>query len=415
MDVDSLHFAAYIGLDWADTKHDYCLQEAGSTKQEYGQIKHSPESIEDWALSLQKRFDNQPVAICLELKAGPVVHALLKYAFIVLFPVAPNSLAHYRKVFTQSGAKDDPTDAYLQLDYLLRHRDALKPLVPDRPETRILQRLVEDRRMLVEDKVRLTNRLTASLKAYYPQALDWFADLDTELFCAFICRWSTLQQAKRAKRAQLEAFFKQHNCVRDDVIQRRHEAIQTALPLTADEGVIIPNERLVIALVSQLREVLKTIQGYDQEIARRFRRHADFELFNSFPGAGPAMAPRLLAAFGSNRTRFDSAEEVSRQVGVAPVLERSGKRTWVHWRYSCPKFLRQTFVEWAGLTIRYSYWAREFYDAQRAKGKPHNVTIRALAFKWIRILFRCWKDRQPYDEATYLFALKRRRGELPAG
>lgn len=165
------HFAAHIGLDWADTKHDFCLKTTASDEFEYGLIQHTPESIDAWALALQTRFNNQPIAICLELKAGPVVYALLKYHFIVLFPVPPNALAKYREAFTQSGAKDDPSDAFLQLDYLRKHPEALKPLLPDNEETRVLQRQVEDRRMFVADKVRLTNRITAALKSCYPQAL----------------------------------------------------------------------------------------------------------------------------------------------------------------------------------------------------------------------------------------------------
>lgn len=403
------HFAAHIGLDWADRKHDYCLKSADSTDYEYGTFIHNPEAIEEWALSLQQRFHNDPVAICLELKAGPVVYALLKYNFIVLFPVPPKALAKYREAFTQSGAKDDPTDAYLQLDYLTKHPDALKPLVPDNQETRILQRLVEDRRTLVGEKVRLSNRITAALKSYYPQALQWFDDIDTQIFCDFIQQWPTLKQAKRAHKATLTKFFKAHRCVRPAVIEKRIKAIKAAMPLTEDEGVIVPFERLVRALTAQLSQVLLTIHDYDLDIARRFHQHADCEIYKSLPGAGPVFGPRLLAAFGTNRDRFATADEVNRLYGVAPVLERSGKYAWTHWRYSCPKFVRQTFVEWANQSIRYSFWAREFYDTKRALGKSHQATLRALAFKWIRIIFSCWKNRTPYDESVYLFALKKRK------
>lgn len=403
------HFVAHIGLDWSDCKHDVCLIASDSEKFEYDVINHSPESIEEWVLALQKRFNNQSIAICLELKAGPVVYALLKYDFIVLFPLPPKALAKYREAFTQGGAKDDPTDAFLQLDYLLKHKSALKPLMPDNEETRILQRLVEDRRVLVNDKVRLTNRITAALKSYYPQALQWFDDIDTKIFCDFIAQWPTLKQAKRARALTLSTFFKAHRCVRPTVIEKRIKAIKSAMPLTEDNGVIIPFERLVRALTLQLGQLLITIHEYDLDIARRFRQHSDYEIFDSLPGAGPVFGPRLLVAFGTNRERFDSSDEVNRLSGVAPVLKRSGKSAWVHWRYSCPTFLRQTFVEWANQSIRYSFWAKEFYDEKRAMGKSHQATLRALAFKWIRIIFSCWKNKTPYDESAYLFALKKRK------
>lgn len=404
----STNFAAHIGLDWADRKHDFCLKTADAADLEYGTFVHTPETIDEWAMSLQRRFNNNPVAICLELKAGPVVYALLKYRFIVLFPIPPKALAKYREAFTQSGAKDDPTDAFLQLDYLVSHPNALKPLVPDNAVTRILQRMVEDRRSLVAEKVRMTNRITAALKSYYPQTLQWFDDVDTQIFCAFIQQWPTLKQAKRARPSTLTSFFKSHRCVRPAVIEKRIVAIKSAMPLTEDEGVIIPFERLTCALTAQLSLLLQTIHDYDREIAERFRKHADHEIFAAMPGAGPVFGPRLLAAFGSKRERFESADEVNRLSGIAPVLVRSGTSSWTHWRYSCPRFLRQTFVEWANQSIRYSFWAREFYDKKRAQGKSHQATLRALAFKWIRIIFRCWKNRTPYNEATYMFALKRR-------
>lgn len=408
MKKPSEQFAAQIGLDWADTKHDICLQSYGVDELEYDVIPHTPEAIDSWALALQQRFNNQRVAICLELKAGPVVYALLKYPFIVLYPIPPKALARYREAFSQNGAKDDPTDAYLQLDYLRSHRDALRALEPDSADTRILQRLVEDRRTLVGEKVRLTNRITASIKSYYPQLLQWFEDLDTLIFCEFVQRWPTLHQAQGARKATLEKFFKVHNCVRPAVIDRRIKSIKDAMALTDDEGVIIPHERLVLALISQLKTILQVIHDYDLEIAKRFRKHGDHDIFKSLPGAGPVFGPRLLAAFGSDRKRFECADEVTRIYGIAPVVERSGKRCWTHWRYSCPKFMRQTFVEWAKQTIRYSYWAKEFYDEKRAQGKSHQATLRALAFKWIRIIFRCWKNKTPYDESMYLFALKKR-------
>jgi hypothetical protein len=135
-------------------------------------------------------------------------------------------------------------------------------------------------------------------------------------------------------------------------------------------------------------------------------------LFRALPGAGPVDAPRLLAAFGEQRARYHSAAGVQKFAGPAPVTERSGHKRWVHWRQHGPTCLRQTFVEWAAQSIPHSYWARAFYEQQRAKGSAHQAALRALAFKWIRILYRCWQDRSPYDETTYLTALQRRGSPL---
>jgi transposase len=405
-------FAAFIGLDWADAKHDICLQAAGSERREFLVLEHSPEAIDTWVQTLRTRFHGQPVAVCLELNKGPIVSALRQYDFLVLFPINPFTLAKYREAFTPSRAKDDPTDAELQVELLLKHCDKLTPLTPQSPTMRALAQLVEHRRRLVGDKVRYTNRLTSALKNYFPHVLQWFQEKDTGIFCDFLSRWPTLKAAQLARRTTLEHFFREHHVRSADVIKTRIEAIKSAVALTTDTGVITPNALLVQALVAQLRVTLQAITDFDNAIADHAQGHPDFPLFDALPGAGPVFAPRLLVAFGEQRERYASAEELQQYAGIAPVTERSGKKSWVHWRLQCPKFLRQTFVEWAAESIRHSFWAQAYYQQQRDKGKAHQAAVRAVAFKWLRILYRCWQERTPYDESIYLQALKRRNAPL---
>jgi transposase len=405
-------FAAFVGLDWADAKHDICLQAAGSEQRQFTSLEHTPETIDQWVRTLRTRFKGQAIAIGLELNKGPIVYALRKYDFLVLFPINPVMLARYREAFTPSHAKDDPTDAELQLELLLTHRDKLKPLNPQSPRMRALAQLVEHRRRLVGDSVRLTNRLTSTLKNYFPHVLRWFHDKDTPLFCDFLTRWPTLKAAQLARRSTLGRFFRDHHVRNAEAIDQRLQAIKKATPLTTDEGVIVPHALFVQSLVTQLRVTLEAIAAFDQAIAERARRHPDFALFDALPGAGPVLAPRLLVAFGEQRERYASADEVQKYAGIAPVMERSGNKAWVHWRPQCPTFLRQTFVEWAAESIRHSFWARTYYQQQRDKGASHQAAVRTLAFKWIRILFRCWQSRTLYDESVYLGALQRRGSPL---
>jgi len=202
----------------------------------------------------------------------------------------------YREAFTHSGAKDDPTDAFLCMDFLQRHCDKLKPIEPDTRHTRHIQQLVEHRRSLVADRIRVTNRLTAALKLYFPQVLDWFEDKGTLVFCDFVERWPDLKSAKKARKTTLEAFFYEHNSRYSNIIAQRINAIKTAIPLTDDAGVIQPNQLYVQLQIRILRELIIAIKNYDEMIATEFKKHKDYELFSSFPGAGPTFAPRLLAA-----------------------------------------------------------------------------------------------------------------------
>ena len=405
-------FAALIGIDWADKKHDICELVVDSQKLHFSVISSKPEAIHDWAMSLLARYPNQSVAVACELKKGPLINALMKYEHITIFPINPSTVAKYRKAFSPSGSKNDPADAQLQVEILRDHGGKLRPIVPDSPKVRALAQLVESRRKLVQDRVDLTNTITAYLKNYFPQVLDWFKEKDTYIFCDFIALWPSLKDARRARKQTLLDFLQQHNSRYPSVNEQRIEAIKTAMPLTEDEGIVAPSRLMVKLLAPQLRTLLDAIERIELEIKQRYKAMSDSKIFSSFPGAGPQMAPRLLVAFGSNRERYLAATEIQKYAGIAPVIESSGNKSWTHWRYSCPKFLRQTFVEWAGQSVRYSFWAKAYYEQQKSKGKPHNTIIRSLAFKWIRIMFKCWKDRTPYDESKYLQALKGRGSPL---
>lgn len=399
-------FAAYVGIDWGDKKHDLCLWVPGTEKRERSVLEHTPKALQAWAKAIRERFGGEPVAVCMECSEGPLVSALLEHDCFVIYPVQPATLARYRKAFKTSGAKDDPTDAEFALELMLRHPEKLTRLEIESAPMRSLRTLVEVRRSL------FLNRPTNALKEYFPQALDWFRDKDTDIFITFLERWSTLQAAQRARRETLVEFFHSGNVRYKSVVERRIQAIRDEVPLTTDRAVIEPMQLLVERLVPLIRSLNESIARFDAKIESVCQTLADYHLFAELPGAGPTLAPRLLAAFGERRERFRSAAALQKYAGVAPVTERSGNKSWVHWRLFCPKFLRQTFVEWAGQTVPRSFWAAAHYRSCRARGMRHQAALRSLAFKWIRVLYRCWVERKPYDESRYLLALQKRHAPL---
>ena len=404
--------AAYAGLDWGDQQHAVQLQPAGGGPVEQIDLAQRPDVLHAWVAERRRRFDGRPVGIAIEQRRGAVVHALMQYEFLVLYPVNPKALARYREAFHPSGAKDDPTDAALLLDLVQTHRAQLRPWRPETVAARKLQLLCEQCRKLVQHRVALTNRLTSLLKQYFPQALDWVGTLDSRQGCDFLRKWPTLAAVQRARPTTMRRFYQQHNCRRAAVIDDRLAQIATAQPLTTDPAIVDTLSLAVQTYATQLRTLLDAIRTFDAAIATVFADHPDHDLFVSLPGAGPVCAPRLAVAFGTDRTRWQAASALQTHAGIAPVTVRSGKTCWVHHRFACPKFLKQTFHEYAGQSIRFSTWARRYYDQQRGRGNSHHAALRALAFKWIRILFRCWQDRTPYDEATYLAALRRNGSPL---
>jgi Transposase len=147
-------YAAYLGIDWVDKKHDLCLVDTASGKQTKLVLPHTPQAIAAYFTKLRAQYPGQLIAVGLEQSRGPLLFALLQYDFLVLYPLNPTTLAKYREAFTPSRAKDDPTDADYAAELLMKHSDRLKAWYPDDDETRTLRYLVEHRRRLIGDRTR---------------------------------------------------------------------------------------------------------------------------------------------------------------------------------------------------------------------------------------------------------------------
>ena len=408
---DLIPVAAFVALDWGDEKHAGMLSEGGQAGEPF-ELDQTPEAIDLWVAGLRKRFSGASIAVGLEQSKGALIYALLKYDLFVLYPVNPKQLARFREALQPSGAKDDPTDAALLLELLIKHREHLRPWRPDDPTTRLIGQFAEDRRRLVEDRTRLTNALKSRLKQYFPLALEVLGELDTSLACQFLLRWGSLEELQQEDPQAIAAFYRLWKCRHPQLIDERLEKIATATPLVTDPAILQSGRMMVQSLATQLLSLIEPIANYDRQLAKLMDEHADAEIFRSFPGAGPALAPRLLAAFGTDRERLESAGQVQAYCGIAPVVVRSGRTCQVRRRWACNKFLRQTFHEFAGLSLRKSAWAKAYYDQMRARGVKHQAAVRSLAFKWIRILFRCWQTHTLYNEVHYFQQLYRKQSPL---
>jgi transposase len=406
-------FVASIGLDWGDQSHALALHDPATGQIETATLTHSAETLHQWLDQLEARFSGRPVALALEGTRGAIFPVLLARPWLHLFAVHPVTSARYRTAFTPSGAKDDLPDAQVLLELLRRHRDKLTPLTLTDAATRQLAGLCEARRDLVDRRTQLLNQLTACLKKFYPQALELVGDhLASPLALAFLTKWPDLLTLKTARPATLKAFYYTHNVRRPETVQTRLERIRQARALTTDEAVINVAVRQLNVLVEQLRVVQKHVAGFDTAIATAFAAHPEAALFRDLPGAGAVLAPRILIAFGTERDRYPDPGSLQKYAGLAPVREKSGGALWTHWRWHAPTFLRQSFIEWAGQTVVYCPWAKTYYERMKAKDKGHWAILRALAFKWVRVLWKCWQERTPYDEARYLKQLAHRRSPL---
>jgi transposase len=394
----------FVGLDWADTHHDVVVKSASGQVLWSGRVEHRWETLQ----SLEERLVvlaqgvRSDVAVILETSQALVVDWLLTTGFTV-YPLNPKVVQGRRK---PSGAKTDRLDAALLAEIGRQEHRTLRALRPAEDEWVELRQLCRIEETLVQERTHLTNQLIAALKTYYPVALTLFGDITSSTALAFLATWPALEQARGASVSEIRRFLRQHRypgyeAAAERIFAQLHEPQLTALPGRARAQV-----RLVQALVAQLQTLDRHRVQVQERIQELFMAHADSNLWSSVPGAGPLLAPRLLAAFGTDRERFASAEAVQALAGTCPALYQSGRICRARMRRACDRSFRRTMHLLAFSSLRSCAWAKAYYDAQRARGKSHHHALRALGNIWLRILFRMWKDRAPYDEAKFLAARK---------
>jgi transposase len=411
-----LLYQATVGIDWADQKHDVFVRFTNGDSYRR-KIDSRPEAIQEWLLELRCACAEGKIAIALEQRRGALFYQLCTHLnWIDLYPVNPHSLSSFRLTFFSSRAKDDPIDSQLLEELVRTHSDRLRPYRPESVTERKLDQYCRHRRSLLDLATKTELKLISTLKQYFPLAVNLFAavGMKSDIALSFLSRWPTLSELQRAKAHTVRSFFYAHNSRSRSRIEKRLQQIGQAHNVTDDLALIEPLVLTTSCLVGQLRQFNHAIKEFDHKIKELFKSHPDHFLFENFPGAGEQLAPRLLSLFGSDRARWADATDIQKYSGIAPVIERSGKSVWVHRRLSRPKFICQTFHEFAQQSVQHSSWANQFYQHQRDSGKSHHSAIRALAFKWIRIIYACWKANKPYDESFYLQALAGKNSPLPS-
>jgi transposase len=325
-------------------------------------------------------------------------HRCILDAGFSVYPVNPKVADRRRSA---SGAKTDQIDAYLLAKLGRAELTDLRQLQPDSPIIAELKELTRDQDALVHMQTRLVNQLTACLKAYYPVALQWFTKLQQRSTLRFLQAFPTPEKAATASVEEMDYVLKTagHPTARR-VAASIHEAVRQP-HLTADAITTRTKSRLALALIAQLLPLLEQIAAYEKEIERLFLTHEDHVLFESLPGAGKRLAPRLLAELGDDRTRYSDCTQLAALAGTAPVLYQSGNYHKAHRRHACLKPLRNALYQFARTSRQQERWAQEYYQRKRAEGKSHSVALRALSNVWVRIVYRMWNTKTCYDPAIF--------------
>ena len=404
----------FVGLDWAAATHAVCVIDDTGGVRWRGTVPHTAAGLTELVERLTRFGPPASLAVALERPSGLVVDTLLDAGFRIV-PIHPNVVKASRPRYSAAGAKSDPGDAYLLADLLRTDGHRFRPLRPLADETRALRALVRGRDALVAQRVALANQLRALLERFWPGAATIFADVDSPIALAFLRRYPTPQSAERLGERRLAQFLRRHAyCGRRtpaDLLARLHSAPRHRTGDAESEA----SGELVLALVAVLTPLVAQIQQLAAAIAASLDQHPDGPVLQSLPRSGQVNAAQILAELGDDRGRFPTAEHLAGEGGVAPVTHSSGQHRGVAFRWACHKRLRQALTTFAHNSRHASGWAAAVYARARARGCDHPHAIRILARAWVRVLWRCWQDRRPYDVTCHraaqpLLALQPARG-----
>lgn len=382
----------FAGIDWASRAHAVCVVDAAGKVVLRLDIAHSAEGIERLIRQL-KSFKG--LAVAIERPSGVLVDALIE-AGLTVVPIHPNVLKASRPRY-QGRGKTDPADAYMLADILRTDGHRFRPLDPQTDELRALRALVRTRDDLVDERVALANQLRSLLESYWPGAVEIFADIDSPIALAFIERYPTPHSASRLGEKRLAAFLAQHSyCGRRtpaSLLERLHSAANGC----AGELEAEAKGELARSFAAILQRLVAELAKLTARIEHTVASLADGQIVMSFPRSGRICAAQILSEIGSVRERFPSEAQLAAEAGVAPLTFKSGKQCSVTFRWACNHRLRSALTCFADNSRHANAWAADVYARARARGCDHPHAIRILTRAWVRVLWRAWFTRTPYQ------------------
>jgi transposase len=386
------------GFDWGNAEHQFVAVDR------QGQIVLSLRFANDaqgWALFRQRVAALPALGVAIETCCGPAVERLVDIGLAV-YPMNPKAAERYRDRKAPSGAKDDAPDAWSFADALRTDGHGWRPLLAQDPLTTELRLLCRDEVKLIEQRTALVNQLRAALCEYYPAALDAFDDWTAEGPWRFVIAFPDPPALAKAGKRRWEKFLHAHKLYRPQTADRRMAAFAGASASASPNPAVTRAKSLLAVTVSKQLCLLESqLEEYRRRVVRLFADHPDHDCFGSLPGAGAKLAPRLLAELGANRAAFATAEALQNYAGTSPVTRQSGRSRVVVLRRACNKTLRATVHLWADLSRRTCVWAETYYQQKRAGGMNHTAALRCLGQRWVKILWKMWQTRKPYDEALH--------------
>lgn len=383
----------YAGFDWARHHHAVVILDATGKIVADFQFQHSPEGWKSWR---EKTAAWPNLAVAIETTQGAAVDQLLQQG-CTIYPVNPVAAVSYRQRKAPTGTKTDHVDGWTLADALRMDGQNWKTLQPLDPLTQQLRLLCRDEIALIQERTGLVNQLQQALVEYFPSALEAFDDWTCPFTWEFILQFPTPQGLVKAGQRGWEKFLHAHKIWRPETAPKRLAIFAQADQLKASPGITKAKSQLARSLCLLLRTLQEQLNQYREQIEQLFQEHPDHDLFGSLPGAKKTLAPRLLAAIGSDPLRYGSDNVLQCLAGTAPLRFQSGQISKTRMRWACDAFLRHTVHLWANSFRNKSAWGQTYYQKKRSQGKTHPAALRCLGQRLLKIVYKMLADHKPYD------------------
>jgi transposase len=380
----------FVGIDWADCKHDVCvLDQAGAILAEFiiSDDNTGYERLNRYLHTLQD------VCLLLERPNGLLVDFLLQNHWPTYF-IPPNISAAHRP----RRGKTDRGDAYLLASLMRQDHPDCRLIIRHSPLWQQLRQVVSGHDKLQRELQRVALQLRYHLKQYYPAVLAVFRKTQQPITYAFLETFPDPHQVTQVTLPELCAFFTARRYRYMERVATHWELLRKERPTLL---VTTGHQLHTAALVAVAKVIDQQLRGLRRELGRLFRQHPDATWLRSLPGLGELNAARLLARLGDNRASFKSVDVLRATAGTVPITRSSGKRHAVLFRRECSHPLRKTFYDLAMKSKRYSPWAKSYFESQITRGHARARANRALANRWVGIVWKLWQTRAMYDEAVH--------------
>ena len=387
------------GIDLASEEHRLVVVDAEGRRLEQRRISHSENGISE----LVRRLRLLDVArVALERRNGLVVDRLLD-AGINVVPVHPNQLAAARDRYRSSGGKSDGFDAYVLAELARTDMHRLRLLCPDSDETRALKTLTRARDDLVNSRIALANQPRDQLHAFWPGATAIFAEIDSPIALCFLERYPSPDDARALGEKRLAGFLARHGYPGRRSTSQLLQRLRSAPQDRAGELETEARRAVVLGLVAALNPIVEQIKLLTSQIAGALDQHPDGHIFRSLfrDPKSVVTAAELAAEIGDQHERYETRARLEARAGQSPVAIESGKKKVASFRWACNKTLRDAVSVLADSSRKHNPWARKIYQDAIARGCDHPHPLRILGRAWLRIIWRLWQDKTPYDPAQH--------------